>query len=60
MPDVRIGVANYERVQQLNKGSIKRVLTETKGGAPFGKAGSGTKFSTMATEPPSNDQKLAG
>jgi len=39
------------------QGLIKRLRTFTRGGAPFGKTGSPL---TTATEPPVNDQKLAG
>ena len=38
---------------------VKRPRTSKKGGAPFGNAGSGTRFTTMAVAPPANDQKLA-
>ena len=59
IPSVGIGVENYEGF--VNRiGLIKRLRTFMRGGAPFGKAGSGIKFLTTATEPPVNDQKLAG
>jgi len=60
MPSVGIGVANYERVRQRRNDWKEAKRTVKKGGAPFGKAGSATKSLTRGTEPPSNDQKLAG
>ena len=55
-----------DRRRELRKDSLteqvadKRLRTFMRGGAPFGQAGSTTKLLTTATEPPVNDQKLAG